>query len=40
MSNSQELKQHVSTYHGFLDMMKWGIVVVVLITALVIFLIA
>lgn len=40
MASSSDYKAHKSTYGGFLNLMKWGTIVVVLLTALVILLIA
>lgn len=40
MATGNDLKAHQSTYSGFLDMVKWGIVITVLITAFVVFMIA
>ena len=40
MATGNNMQAHESTYSGFLGLVKWGIVVVVLITVLVVGLIA
>lgn len=40
MATGNDMKAHASTYTGFLGLVKWGIVVVALITALVVLLIS
>lgn len=40
MATSNDMKSHTSTYTGFLGLVKWTIVAVALITALVVFLIS
>lgn len=40
MASGSDYKAHQATYGGFLSLLKWGTIVTVLITALVILLIA
>ena len=40
MASGNDMKAHESTYSSFIGLAKWGIVITVLITALVIYLIA
>ncbi len=40
MASGNDMKSAESTYSGFLGMLKWGSIVAVLITALVVILIA
>ncbi|MFC0590598.1 aa3-type cytochrome c oxidase subunit IV [Novosphingobium aquiterrae] len=40
MASGNDIKAHTSTYSGFLGLVKWGIVITALITALVVFLIS
>jgi Bacterial aa3 type cytochrome c oxidase subunit IV len=38
--NAGEMKAHLQTWHGFIDLMKWGSVAVFFIVGFVVFLIA
>lgn len=40
MASGNDMKSHNSTYGGFLGMIKWGTIVTIAITALVVLLIA
>lgn len=40
MASNSDYKAHQATYGGFLNLLKWGTVVVVLLTTLVVILIA
>ncbi len=40
MASGNDMKAHEATYGGFIDLVKYGIVVCTLVTALVVFLIA
>jgi Bacterial aa3 type cytochrome c oxidase subunit IV len=40
MASGNDMNAHQSTYSGFTGLMKWGVIVSVLITALVVFLIS
>ncbi len=40
MATGNDIKAHSATYLGFLGLVKWGIIAVTLITALVVYLIA
>ncbi|MFM5885126.1 MAG: aa3-type cytochrome c oxidase subunit IV [Novosphingobium sp.] len=40
MATGNDMKAHASTYVGFIGMVKWGVVITALITALVVFLIS
>lgn len=40
MASGNDMKAHASTYSGFIGLVKWGSLVTVLITALVIVLIS
>lgn len=40
MASGNDMKAHNGTYEGFLGLVKWGIIVCTLVTALVVYLIA
>lgn len=40
MASGNDMKAHNSTYTGFLGMLKWGTIITIAITALVVLLIA
>lgn len=40
MAHNNDLQSHERTYHRIMAMLKWGTVVVVLVTALVVWLIS
>lgn len=40
MATGNDMKAHNSTYTGFLGLVKWGTIITVLITALVVLLIS
>ena len=40
MANEGEFKAHQETFHGVMNMLKWGTVATILVVALVVFLIA
>lgn len=40
MANNGEMKAHEQTYSGFTALLKWGTIISVILTAIVVFLIA